>query len=211
MSALERLSESQKQSLEQATARYHENLEAALPYLARRGISEQTANTYRLGVVPVGGATMGDERYEGRLAIPYITANRDVVALRFRSITDETPKYLSRTGTTTHLFGVSCLLGDSTDAVVVEGEIDQMTLTQMGVTSVGIPGVKAYKKSWRHLFTDFDRIIVLADGDEPGRDFARSMVNELGAVMVELPAGEDTNSIYVNHGADQLKEILRAL
>ena len=54
-------------------------------------------------------------------------------------------------------------------------------------------------------------MIVLADGDEAGRDFGKTMVQEVGAVMVELPAGEDTNSIYVKYGAEQLREILRAL
>ena len=166
---------------------------------------------FRLGVVASEGASLGDERYVGRLAIPYIAASGDVVALRFRALDESTPKYLSRAGATPHLFGVSCLLGDSREAVIVEGELDQMTLTQMGVTAVGVPGAKAFQRSWRWLFEDFDRVIVLADGDEAGRDFGRAMVAELDAVMVELPSGEDTNSIYVKHGPDQLREILRAL
>lgn len=208
---MDRLSESQKESLEKATAAYQENIEVALPYLVSRGLTEGTVSMFRLGVVASDTASLGDERYVGRLAIPYICASGEVVALRFRTLDDSTPKYLSRSGAMPHLFGVSCLLGDSREAVVVEGELDQMTLTQMGVTAVGVPGSKAWNKSWRWLFEDFDRIIVLADGDEAGRDFGKKMVEEIDATMVELPSGEDTNSIYVKHGADQLREILRAL
>lgn len=208
---MEPLSASHKQSLEKATAAYQANVGLALDYLAGRGITASTANMYRLGVVASDAANLGDERYVGRLSIPYIAASADVVALRFRALDESTPKYLSRSGAAPHLFGVSCLLGDSREAVIVEGELDQMTLTQMGVTAVGCPGAKAWQSSWRWLFEDFDRVIVLADGDEAGRDFGKTMVQEVGAVMVELPAGEDTNSIYVKYGAEQLREILRAL
>ena len=208
---MEPLSASHKQSLEKATAAYQANVGLALDYLAGRGITASTANMYRLGVVASDAANLGDERYVGRLSIPYIAASADVVALRFRALDESTPKYLSRSGAAPHLFGVSCLLGDSREAVIVEGELDQMTLTQMGVTAVGCPGAKAWQPSWRWLFEDFDRVIVLADGDEAGRDFGKTMVQEVGAVMVELPTGEDTNSIYVKYGPEQLREILRAL
>ena len=209
---MERLKDSQRESLERATKQYQANLDLAMPYLSARGLTRTTCEMFRAGVVPSEGANLADSRYAGRLSIPYIAADGTVVALRYRALDNETqPKYLSRTGSTQHLFGVSCLLGDSMEAVVVEGEIDQMTLTQMGVTAVGVPGVKAWKHSWRHLFEDFSRVIVLADGDEPGREFGREMVKELDATLVELPPGEDTNSIYVQHGASELRELLRAL
>jgi len=197
-----------KESLERATAEHQANISLAEEYLGRRGIKRETADMFRLGVVRGDGPL--DEQYRGRLSIPYIAANGAVVALRYRALDDSQPKYLSRSGAKPHLFGVSCLLGDAREVVIAEGEIDQMTLTQIGVTSVGVPGAQAWKKSWRFLFEDFDRVICLSDGDDAGKEFGKKMVDAVGAVAIELPPGEDTNSFFVKHGAEQLRSIIRA-
>jgi len=201
-------SSSLKQSLERATAEHQQNASLARGYLAQRGIEKATSDMFRLGVVRGEGPL--DEQYTGRLSIPYIAANGAVVALRYRALDDTQPKYLSRSGAKPHLFGVSCLLGDAREVVITEGEIDQMTLTQIGVTAVGVPGAQAWKKAWRFLFEDFDRVICLSDGDEAGKDFGNKMAAAVGAVVVELPAGEDTNSIFVKFGATELRSIIRA-
>jgi len=90
-----------------------------------------------------------------------------------------------------------------------------MILSQMSVVAAGCPGVKAWRKPWRWLFADFDQVIVLADGDEAGREFGKRMVEELGSLvsttMVECPAGEDTNSLYVKHGPEAVRQLLRGL
>ena len=201
-------SSSLKESLERATAEHQQQVSLAREYLELRGIKKETSDMFRLGVVLGDGPL--DEQYKGRLSIPYIAANGSVVALRYRSLDDSQPKYLSRSGAKPHLFGVSCLLGDSRTCVIAEGEIDQMTLTQIGVTAVGVPGVQAWNKSWRFLFEDFDRVVCLSDGDEAGKDFGKKMAAAVGAVPIELPPGEDTNSFFVKHGAEQLRSIIRA-
>jgi DNA primase len=52
---------------------------------------------------------------------------------------------------------------------------------------------------------DFERVFVFADGDQPGREFASSLARELPVTIVNLPDGEDVNSIYVAEGADYLR------
>ena len=106
-----RLSKSQRELLAKATENYAESLSEALPYLASRGITEETARMFRLGFVATPEA--GHEPYLGKLAIPYLTPS-GVVDIRFRSLNNDSgPKYLSRPGASTHIFNVNALSDDA--------------------------------------------------------------------------------------------------
>lgn len=201
------LSESQRRSLELATATYAADIDLALPYLAGRGISEQTARMFRLGVVTEDNVLRGDSDYIGRLAIPYITTG-GVVQVRFRALSvDQTPKYLSRAGSKTLLFGVTALVNATDTIVLTEGEIDAITWSQCNVPSVGIPGAQNWKDHWRLLFTGIDHVICVCDGDGAGRDFGKRIASEIdGATVIHLPDGMDSNDIFVQQGAAALRE-----
>ena len=69
------LTQSQRDSLEQATQMYQHEVGLAAAYLAGRGLSEETVRTYRLGVVTPTNAQLGDEQYVGRLAIPFMAGD----------------------------------------------------------------------------------------------------------------------------------------
>lgn len=186
------LSESQRRSLELAAATYEAAVAGAVEYLRARGIEATTARTYRLGYV-------ADGEYAGRLAIPYITADGSVVDIRYRALSPEqSPKYLSRPGSKSHLFSVSSLLADGDTVYITEGEIDAITLNQFGFNAVGVPGASNWQEHWKRLFDDYDRVIVVCDGDQAGRDFGKKVAERIdGATAVHLPEGEDVNSLYV--------------
>lgn len=194
------LSESQRQSLERAASTYQDHLAHAMPYLEGRGISAATAHGFRLGYVPMG------EEYAGRLAIPYLTADGSVVDIRFRALSQEqSPKYMSRPQSKNRLFGVTSLLDSGPVVWVTEGEIDCITLVQAGLPAVGVPGASSWQPHWRRLFADYDRVIVVCDGDSAGRDFGKRVIEQVeGAHMVVLPDGQDVNSIFVNEGVESL-------
>lgn len=175
------------------------------PYLVARGISRETAAMYRLGYVrePV----RGDDEMVGRLSIPYITTG-GVVDIRYRSVNaSDGPKYLSRAGSKVHLFGVTALLKPSDYIVLCEGEIDCITLNQIGVPAVGVPGANNWKDYWRLLLLDYSDVIVVCDGDQAGRDFGRKVAERVdGATVVHLPDGTDVNDLYVREGAQAIKD-----
>jgi DNA primase len=58
------------------------------------------------------------------------------------------------------------------------------------------------------LFEDFDRIVVACDGDEAGLQFGRRMQDEIGAIPVNLPPGEDVNSVYLSGGREAVEAIV---
>lgn len=192
---------SQRESLTRAAKFYHSALHEAEDYLAGRGITLEAATRARLGVVlePL----TGHEAYINRLAIPYITRS-GVVDVRFRSLDLSEPKYMGMAGASTHLYNVGSLFRASSYICICEGEIDTITLDAVcGIPAVGVPGVNNWKKHYTRLLADFDKVFLFADGDNAGTDFGKSLSRELGnLVVVQMPEGEDVNSMYRLHGAD---------
>lgn len=197
-------SASQRESLTRAAKLYHSALHEAEDYLAERGITLEAATRARLGVVlePL----TGHEAYINRLAIPYLTRS-GVVDVRFRSLDLSEPKYMGMAGASTHLYNVGALFRAASYICICEGEIDTITLDFVcDIPAVGVPGVNNWKKHYTRLLADFDKVFLFADGDNAGSDFGKSLSRELGnLVVVQMPEGEDVNSMYRLHGADYFK------
>ena len=195
---------SHRESLTRAAKYYHSALAEAEDYLAERGITLQQAQEARLGVVL--DPLTGHEAYANRLSIPYITKS-GVVDLRFRSLDTQEPKYMGLAGNTTHLYNVSAFFKATSYICICEGEIDTITLDIVcGIPAVGVPGVSNWKKHYSRLLADFDRVFLFADGDNAGSEFGKTLSRELGnLVIVQMPDGEDVNSMYRTHGGDYFK------
>ena len=195
----------QKELLGKATEKYAENIYQAEDYLRNRGIPLEVARLARLGVV-VEPET-GHEAFVGRLSIPYITKS-GVVDLRFRSLRREVePKYMGLTGAETKMYNVLDVERAGDFIGVCEGELDTITMSAcIGIPCIGVPGANSWKRHYTRLLADFERVFVFADGDQPGTEFARSLARELPVTIVQLPEGEDVNSVYVRQGADYLRQ-----
>ena len=204
-----RLSHAQKKSLEKATATYEVNAHLAGGYLSQRGLSLADAVTVRLGVVVE--PLPSHEAYVGRLVIPYITPT-GVVDIRFRSMDNSEPKYMGLPGTSTRLYNVKAIQAAGDFIAVCEGEIDAITLHyKCGIPAVGVPGANSWKKHYTRILQDFERVYVFADGDQPGSDFAKNLAKELNTVItLQMPEGEDVNSMYLNSGYDYFRNKVSA-
>lgn len=200
-----RLSKSQRESLAKATENYEQNLGEVLPYLASRGITEETARMFRLGFVKQ--PETGHEPYLGKLAIPYLTP-AGVIDIRFRSLNaDSGPKYMSRPGASTHIYNIKALETDSDVLVICEGEIDTIIATQVGFAAVGLPGANNWKPFYSRVLADWERIMLFCDGDNAGREMAKNISRELDNVFpVFMPDGADVNDVYLAEGADGLRK-----
>ena len=196
---------SQMELLDKATNKYAANIHQAEAYLATRGISKEVARLVRLGVVME--AEVGHEAFIGRLSIPYITKT-GVVDIRFRSLNPAVePKYMGMTGVETKMYNVLDIERAGDWIGVCEGELDTITLSAcIGIPCIGVPGANSWKRHYTRLLADFERVFVFADGDQPGKEFATSLARELPVTVVNMPDGEDVNSIYIKHGADYIRE-----
>jgi DNA primase len=201
-----RLSKSQRELLEKATESYAQNIEEVLPYLTSRGITKETATMFRLGFVKE--PEVGHEPYVGKLSIPYLTPS-GVVDIRFRALSQDAtgPKYMSRPGATTHIFNINALNNDDDALIVCEGEFDTVIATQAGFTAIGLPGANNWKSFYSRVLADWNKVILLCDGDNAGREMAKNLSRELDNVFpVFMPEGQDVNDIYLTEGADGLRK-----
>lgn len=197
-----------KQSLEQATTRYQAHVQQVGTYLASRGITPEVAATVRLGYVAPDDYEPGHEQYVGRLVIPFITPT-GVIDIRFRAVgTDDGPKYLTRPGGESHLYNVTAFQQESDVIAICEGEIDTITAHYLcGIPAVGLSGANNWKDWYARAFQDYRRVIVLCDGDQPGRDLGKRIASQIDTtVVVSMPDNHDVNSLFVSDGPTAVRE-----
>lgn len=201
----------QKAWLGELADRYHEALtEEVLSYLAGRGIDQAAADGFRLGLVT--DPDPSHFKYEGRLSIPFITPT-GVVSIRFRCLADHGEqscsdlwhgKYEGLEGEETRIYNVQAL-HDARDTIgLCEGELDAAVATSAGLPSVGIPGINNFKPYYYRLFEDFERVILLGDGDAAGRSMVATLSHNMpNAVRRPLPQDHDVTSYVVEFGRDE--------
>ncbi len=201
------LTREQRNSLESLTSRYERELWQAASYLEGRGLSEEAAVSARLGVAFEPEGVFDNEGMF--LSIPYLT-RAGVVDIRYRCLREHDHdaegcgKYRTRLGQPGRLYGVEHLVSAGPWICVTEGELDTLTLHQMGYPAVGIPGAQSWKEHWRLLFEDFSRIIVFLDGDNAGASFGRLWAGKFphSVETIQMDWEEDVNSMFLKEGKD---------
>lgn len=198
-----------KKSLEAATALYEKQLDPSHRYLASRGISPATSESFRLGLVGTSPTDIhpGHEKYAGRLAIPSLGPN-GVQSIRFRCLEDHDchevgcPKYLGVDDVPTKLFNLRAVVEADDVIVVTEGELDAVTVNQCGIPAVGCVGANNWKHHYPRIFTGFPKVIVVGDNDDAGRSFAnkvaKTMWNATPRIVGSL--AEDVTDFYTREG-----------
>jgi hypothetical protein len=213
----------QSEHLERASLAYAEQLkrrcagsDGAIAYFKAHGVTPDMAEAYRLGLVSV--PEKGDEMFISRLSIPYLTRN-GVVSVKFRRLTEHGKKYLYPSGTKHRLYNTEAWFTAEDTIGLAEGEIDAIVATSvLGVPTMGIPGVESWEgqaKIWVPILTDFQRVVVFADGDplnpvtdeRPGRKLAEAIKEALTwrVQVIEMPEGDDVSSVVARGDADWIR------
>lgn len=211
--ALLPLSDSQRESLEEATTAYQAGLTRdAAVYLAGRGIDPATAARFRLGVVTSPHA--GHEKFRGFLAIPYLGHDGRVLSLRFRCMEQHEHrdhfhgKYMSVAGEPIRIYNVGAVHQAYDAIAIAEGELDAVILNMVGIPAVGIPGAVNWRPHYRKVFAGFNKVWVFGDPDEAGGELVNKITRSLRqARPVKLTAGDVTDT-YVAGGAEALLALI---
>jgi DNA primase len=210
---------SRSEYLAQASAAYHEQMRdqrdhvGVKAYLTDHDIYEwPIVAKYRLGYV--ADPLPGDDMFVGRLVIPYI--RRDgVVSIKFRRIGDEGAKYLYHPGQKHRLYNPEAAHVAQHSIGITEGEVDAIVATErLGLPTVGVPGSKGWAQNsgiWTPIFKDFKRVIVFADGDDAGYDFASEVAESIGqrARIAKCDQAMDVASQVATGDVDRLKYLIR--
>ena len=109
---------------------------------------------------------------------------------------------------------------DETECVIVEGEIDCLTLHECGIHNVvsvpngaskGSQKLEYLDNCWKH-FENKTKIVLMVDGDEPGYALREELSRRLGkdrCYTVKYPEGsKDINDVFINSGKEEVLNTL---
>jgi len=106
------------------------------------------------------------------------------------------------------------------EAIIVEGEIDCLTLHECGIfNTVSVPNGAAkgnqrleYLDNCFEYFTDKTKVILFTDNDVPGNNLRNELARRIGfekCYQVKFPDGcKDANDVLVKHGKDEVVRII---
>ena len=163
-------------------------------YWHERGLTDETITKFALG---------WDGRTQ-RYTIPAIYRGLCFGIKKRRSLHEERQpeKYLQEYGSRVGLFNSDAL--NATDwVVIVEGEIDCMTMDQWGYPSVTTTGgAGTFRPHWARFFAHCRNVYYLGDNDEAGRAGALLVRRVLPRLIIKsLPDGyKDVNQFQMSGG-----------
>lgn len=190
-------------------------------FLASRGISEETAKKAKL---------FASEKWFHRLngmadciGFPYYKDGK-LISAKYRAI--ESKDFTQDAGGAQHFFGIDDIQAGS-PVVIVEGEMDALTLMEIGIPNVlSVPSGAPLKvvegkisakedKKFAYVWDANEKLkdmqITLAvDNDPAGHALAEELSRRIGkdrCKLAKLPC-KDVNELLLKSGADSVKEVL---
>ena len=162
----------------------------------------ETAVGFGVGFFPGKGSMTG------RVVIPIHDREGKLVAYAGRAIDGSEPKYKVPAGfhKSLELFNLHRAVSDGRDCVViVEGFFDCMKVHQAGYASVALMGAALSERQEEVLAETFSSVVVMLDGDEPGREAAQVIASRLARRMfikvINLPDGQTARSALVRRNS----------
>jgi len=171
-----------------------------------------------------GDSTGGYDRFRDRLMFPIRNDYGEVVAFSGRILNDtqKEAKYVNSPETPIFskgrvLFGLDKsrrALVDSTQAIVLEGQIDLISAFVHGVRNVVAPQGTAFTTEQARLLRRYvERVILCFDSDTAGQNAVERSLPALFEAGIEvrvarLPAGEDPDSLIRGKGAEAFGKCL---
>jgi DNA primase len=162
------------------------------------------------------------DRFRDRIMFPICNDVGEVIAFSGRVLQSdvEAAKYLNSPETPLFrkgnvLFGLhksKRALIDTGCAIVCEGQLDLITLFEAGITNVVAPQGTAFTESQARVLKRFVSEVVLCfDADAAGRKAAERSLeallqNDLVVRILEMPAGEDPDSLVRKTGKDDFQK-----
>jgi DNA primase len=161
------------------------------------------------------------DRFRGRIMFPIQNDIGEVIAFSGRLLRNEegAAKYLNSPETPLFrkgnvLFGLyksKRALIEANCAVVCEGQIDLISLFEAGITNVVAPQGTAFTENQARILKRFvDEVVLCFDSDAAGakaaeRSLDALLQNDLIVRVVELPRGEDPDSLVRREGKQEFE------
>lgn len=191
-------------------------------FLAKKGFKEAEMDTVGLARQRATRTTQGGrnvyDMFRNRIVFPIMDHRGRVLAFSARQMPDEAdgPKYINTPETPIYRKG-NVLYGfyqarqaiqDTSEAVVVEGQTDLLSVRQAGVLQVVAPLGTALTEHHFELLARFcDRVYLSFDADRAGIEAAKRVLEffnrfSLEVFVITLPEGEDPATLIEKGGAE---------
>lgn len=186
-----------------------------IKYFETRGISNNTL--LRFGITEAT-EWMPDAKKETRVICFNYIRDGELVNIKFRG---KGRDFKLAKNAELIFYNLDAIQGDDT-AVIVEGEIDALSLHEAGIynvvsvpngASTGVQQLKYLDNCWS-AFEGKSKIILLTDNDTPGISLRDELARRLGkgrCYKTEYPPDcKDANDILLKHGKQMIAEIIEA-
>ena len=192
-----------------------------------RGISQEVLRRNRIGYGPVFIPAKGNKA--PAIHFPFLRAG-EVVNVKYRTLDKQ---FAKAKGGDTVFYGLDDVMGQS-EIIIVEGEIDKLSLEEAGFrNTVSIPdgaptkindadpaddGKFEYMRNCSSAFEEAEKIILALDDDGPGHVLSDELARRFGKERcwrVTWPGlgdapRKDANEVLVHDGAEVLKECVES-
>ncbi len=179
--------------------------ELALKYLNEtRGLTDETISNFHLGY----------RKDYNAISIP-IFKEDELVNIKYRFINPTASRYSGEGNAETWLFNEEGLsvAKETGRLLIVEGEIDAMSVWQAGVRNVISPasGKDSYGV-WLERLDNIPKVYIAYDNDVGGNETAKELATRIGidkSYNVKYPKGtKDANEFLTNHTGEDIKKLL---
>lgn len=186
-------------------------------YMESRGISQETCVKMRIGYE--NHPSLGPS-----VLIPSFSKDgKEIITIKYRSISGK--DFRSSPDRYHPFFGLTTLTEPSKPIIIVEGEIDQLTLVECGFDNVlGLPdGSNAKGSQGKKLdclasaekeIIAAKSVIIATDGDPAGRAMASELSSRIGTGKVRIVQfpddAKDANDYLLAHGQDALVKLINS-
>lgn len=187
-------------------------------YLKSRGFEDETIRRFKLGVTWIRDAGVAPEL---ALGIPYLDGDKvPLVKMRNLAVDKDARKFRRTKGGYSGLFNADGIKGCE-QVVLVEGELDAISLWQLGVHNVASTSLGAKKtipEEWAELLENVDDVVLWYDDDDKGQEAATALMEQIGtdrcrlAFMPKLPEGvvaKDANDLLSKVPAEDARRLAR--
>jgi replicative DNA helicase len=174
--------------INQCAARREAHNDIGCSYLEGRGISEETQRKFKIGYDPsytdprTGAKRIPESLREGRVIIP--TSSTSIIARSVNPMTE----YKAMKAGKVHLFNGEAIR-DPRPLFVVEGEIDALSLIDLGFNAVGIGGTSGKDRAITAIKDARRRepVILALDNDKPGKDATEAFLSDMREKQIKAP------------------------
>ena len=177
-----------------------------------RGITQDTLEALNVSEGPEFMPQTGKQ--ENTIKFNYFMGNQ-LINIKYR---DGAKNFKLYKGAEKVFYNINSIVNNNA-CVIVEGEIDALSLHEAGVPNViSVPNGATlnhnnldYLDNCIDYFEDKDKIILAVDADEPGQMLKQEFVRRLGAencYLVDFQDCKDANEYLVKYGKKELKDAI---